>query len=86
MGISEDNLLPISIFPNPNGGNFMISFANESAFEIIDITDAFGKSVKFDFQKLSNAILVDLPGVSTGVYFVTYTLRDHLFFNRVLIQ
>jgi PKD repeat protein len=86
VGISEDNLLPISIFPNPNGGNFMISFANESAFEIIDITDAFGKSVKFDFQKLSNAILVDLPGVSPGVYFVTYTLRDHLFFNRVLIQ
>ena len=86
MGISEDNLLHISIFPNPNGGNFMISFANESAFEIIDITDAFGKSVKFDFQKLSNAILVDLPGVSPGVYFVTYTLRDHLFFNRVLIQ
>lgn len=86
IGISEDEQLPVGIFPNPNDGNFTLRFANETEIEISNVTDAFGKRVKFDCRKMGNSLLVALPEVAPGVYFVHYTLHDELYFNRVLIQ
>jgi hypothetical protein len=60
----------ITLYPNPNNGEFTIYWENEVG-SLIVITDASGKTVLNQKTELSNKI--DLKYLNAGFYFVTIT-------------
>ena len=76
----EENTLfnHVSIYPNPNNGEFSINFENYSGKVNIEIVDVTGKSVYSSKEnvKPNVSLDVDLGSVTSGLYFVKVS-GDH---------
>lgn len=74
-GNSIDNANTISLYPNPNNGQFVLQYKAEIAKNSeINIIDVYGKLVKLLNLSLNeglNTIDIDLGNLSNGVYFLT---------------
>lgn len=63
-----------SVYPNPNNGNFRLTFSNTSTGKIIVRITTINSSVvkNFEFSKTEELFETDisLPGLKTGIYFI----------------
>lgn len=74
VNISENQLSEVSLYPNPNEGEFKISIENG---EINTIQDAFGRSMLFEMRELnSNTFEVDMNQVLPGIYYIRINLEN----------
>ena len=67
-GVSDENLMGVSIYPNPTAGKLFVQLEN-TAIQSISIFDITGKLVQEDIS-LSQDKSIDLSLLETGVYIV----------------
>jgi len=87
VGIADNiNDMGVSVYPNPNTGEFYISFTNFEGDVAIELTDVAGKLIYSDFRTVqTNQILeVNIDAVSTGMYFITLNGNNRSFSTRLL--
>ena len=70
LSSSDEELVKMSIYPNPNYGYFTLDFGTYIP-ENFSVTDALGKIV-FQKSQVNPIEILDLRNFSAGVYFVTY--------------
>ena len=81
LNISEINRNGIKIYPNPNNGNFQVSFSDEHLGKTVFIYNSIGQLVtKVAIENLQEEITIN----QKGVYFLK--LENGLEVSRVLVK
>lgn len=78
LGINENNPdFMISMYPNPNNGQFIISFTNAVSMSVkVEVIDVYGKVIYRSLQKNAAGNYenkIDLKNAATGIYLVKIT-------------
>lgn len=87
MGINDvDELMEISIFPNPNNGEFQLSFENANSGEKfgVSVLDVLGNIVQV-FETTSNKEF-DFSSYRKGMYFVKVENETGVMVRKVIIE
>ncbi|MCE3279934.1 MAG: Secretion system C-terminal sorting domain [Bacteroidetes bacterium] len=87
VGVAERNHSNAIIFPNPVTETFYFKNLDVSGFDIskLDITDLYGKKVKFSSDLKDKDLKIELdPGVSEGCYVVQYTSNQNSFSRKLV--
>jgi hypothetical protein len=90
-GINENELFEVSIYPNPNDGNFSIQLESLllQKYVGIKIFDAVGKLIKenelggFSGTRTVN---VNLEAEAKGVYFIQIITQNQNYNKRIVIK
>lgn len=81
-----DNEL-ISVFPNPNSGNFVIDYAGNQGSALIEVMDITGKAVYSTQQGVASGSRIDINlGHAPGVYFVRFTMNNESSVLKVVVN
>lgn len=85
VGINEFNTLSgLSVYPNPNTGNFVIEL-NNGAAKMIEVCDVTGRIVHTDSSETAS-MSVDISNFANGVYYVKITSGDKMEVVRIIKQ
>ncbi len=87
VGLAENaNDMGVSVYPNPNTGEFYVSFANFEGDVTIELTDVAGKLVYTTLENVSSnkAVKVNIDEVSSGMYFINVKGDQNTFSTRLL--
>lgn len=87
VGIVEsDNEMGVSVYPNPNSGEFFISFSNFEGDLSIELTDVAGKLIYSDRKAVqaNQVIEVKIDEVSSGMYFINLRGKNSTFSTRLV--
>lgn len=90
VGIEDNSLAnTLSIYPNPNNGNFTISFGLEEAKDVtIQLTDVSGRVISREEQHNVMTYMHEYNGenLANGIYFITFTTVDGTVTRRISVQ
>ncbi len=87
VGIPENiNEMGVSVYPNPNTGEFYISFNNFEGDLSIELTDVAGKLIYSDKRAVqtNQVIEVNIDDVSSGMYFINLRGKNSTFSTRLV--
>ncbi len=84
VGINNNQIAGVSIYPNPNNGQFQIILSENSNYEL-QITDITGKVI-WSNQITNNMVSVDLGNIDKGVYFVQIQNDETTIIKKIVIQ
>jgi photosystem II stability/assembly factor-like uncharacterized protein len=80
----QDTWWPV-IYPNPNGGSFRISNLKGGDKSIVSITDLAGRKIyRHSFD--AGMILVDIPGLQDGIYFLSLETGNERYSMKLIIK
>ena len=85
-GISEQEELSVSIYPNPNNGVFTIVADQVSENITYTITNLSGEIILSNKILIGTTSSVDLSKEAKGVYFVTLTTDKAITTKRIVVQ
>jgi predicted nucleic acid-binding Zn-ribbon protein len=90
QGITLNESIKASLYPNPNNGSFIVSYdlQKETNIDIL-VSDISGKVVyKVALDDLNNLQTINLSDVQNGIYFVQLVNKDSKLFwtNKVIIS
>ena len=88
LGI-EENLLSneISIFPNPNKGNFTLSYSGQKQLKELIVIDITGKKVQnMLLGNFANSQEINLTALAKGMYFITIQSESAKATKRIIIK
>ena len=77
---NENKLIDITIYPNPNNGQFIISLAQDAEVFIIDVLGREVYSENLNSGKHS----INLENQVSGVYFIKTTIDGHSKINKIV--
>ena len=82
--IDLDNL--VSIYPNPNNGEFKIEVKDKSLGNIkLEVYDVYGKRVFFD--EIKNSMnTISLEGIAKGIYTVKLSTENEHLIKRIIVN
>ncbi len=89
VGVSElENEMSMSIFPNPNDGNFNLKLNHVKTGDYqLTITDLVGKIIQTDELNLSGTINWNYDlNVASGIYFVNITNGEYTMKKKFVIE
>jgi hypothetical protein len=90
IGIQENSLGEISIFPNPTTGMFSVSMNNTNFSEIrISVVDIQGKEVYSAYDKNISANYskqINLENLSKGLYYIKLSVGSEMKIQKLIIQ
>jgi hypothetical protein len=78
----EDEPNPVSIYPNPNRGEFYMKGPVDN-LQIITLT---GQSVGFRVEQQPDAKKIIIQGTAPGLYIVRYRSGSKVYTNKILIK
>ena len=85
VGLGEDKLMNIALYPNPNNGQFTIDFGGVKEQVIVTIIDAQGRVIQTN--TVSNTSTTDIQlTVATGVYTLQLQLENSTIVRKVVIR
>jgi hypothetical protein len=80
--INENENSGFSIFPNPCGNNFNITFSNdiqgETTLGIYDLTGRLLKSETLNISDPSNSYLMSTESINSGIYLIKIENNEHI--------
>jgi len=86
LNVSDINLTEVKVFPNPAKDILNISFSNKSnnSFEI-SVYNALGQQIFPLINRKQSQIIIDISGLSNGVYFIQINKQDEQIINKKVI-
>lgn len=69
VGIDENEMLGITVYPNPTIGKLRIE-NGEWRIDNVEIFDIYGRKQKAESKKIGSEILIDISHLSAGIYFL----------------
>ncbi len=83
--------LMFDVYPNPTNGEFTLTFQNDGIIRngmvmTIQILDTYGRVVLSEKREVAsgaNAISLNAVNLSSGIYYLTSSLRDTLLFSKI---
>lgn len=82
-GAIDETEKHISVYPNP--AKDFLNIESEMGFQSIEISDINGKILFSEVGEYKNKV-VNLEGISTGVYFLTLSSKDFVYSKKILIR
>ncbi len=82
VGVEDDPLQQIIVFPNPTNGPLLIQNLMQTDIEILDVA---GKRL-MTYTSMHNQLEVDLSPYSKGIYFIRFNTSDARRTVRVILQ
>ncbi|UOK42814.1 MULTISPECIES: T9SS type A sorting domain-containing protein [Flavobacterium] len=70
LGVNDEEMALVTLYPNPTTGNFTISWAGELESAEIVVTDIMGKTIKTMQCEGQQEARLSLDGAANGIYFV----------------
>ncbi len=83
VGIDELSSMNISVYPNPNNGQFTIE-SKEKA--ILSVYSVDGKLVTGNIIVTKNKQVINLGDIEKGVYFATITIKNNQRTMRIVVE
>jgi hypothetical protein len=72
----NESAFDVKVYPNPNSGEFTITFSNQPTSPIqIELTDELGKVVK-RFETNDETVVINESNLAKGIYFLTARNKD----------
>jgi hypothetical protein len=78
----EDGANPVSIYPNPNTGEFYMKGRVDN-LQVISLT---GQLIGFSIEQMSDTKKVMLWGTAPGLYIVRYKSGSKVYTNKILVK
>jgi hypothetical protein len=86
LGITENHLLTISLYPNPSKGNFTIDLGKEYQNVTVEISNILGQQISSEKYASAKTIEKEITG-NSGIYFVRIsTAKGESNTLRMIIQ
>jgi type IX secretion system substrate protein/N-acetylmuramoyl-L-alanine amidase-like protein/CARDB protein len=83
VGLKDFSAAPISIFPNPNSGQFVIeNYLNKSG--VIFIYNSLGQLVQITKLNHQDQQEFDINNYPKGAYFLKAEINDQIFFKKII--
>jgi len=82
VGIEEQSIVAITVFPNPNDGRFAVTAAESGAFQLLN---ELGQVVYSFELNQENAFSTEITGMSTGVYYLSGYPGDKIVHEKIVI-
>ena len=83
LGINDDNLLEMILYPNPTDKNFVIIQTNSLATKEIEVFDIIGKKV-IDVSLNTNSL--DVSKLNSGIYLVKITVDNQTNTHKLVVK
>ncbi len=83
VGIEENNITPISVYPNPSGGTFTIASPVAGSYSIVN---ELGQTVLSVQLSTANNFTMQVEGLSTGVYFLTGKTENGMMRQKIIVK
>jgi len=86
---SENEDLLIDIYPNPNNGDFNLTFNTSFSFVNIKIYDGLGRMVYSENKNniiAGNIFLLKIPDPVSGLYFLSVESENGIFTSKILVN
>ncbi|MCB0410537.1 MAG: T9SS type A sorting domain-containing protein, partial [Flavobacteriales bacterium] len=86
VGLNEiyDNTI-ISVFPNPNNGNFSIQIKSLNEIKKIEVFNVLGKRIYLKENNFDLLNPISLIKGLDGVYSIKISIQDHVFTNKIVV-
>lgn len=86
VGIAdEEGELPITVFPNPTNGQFMVKFGENIEGASVIVRDAIGREVE-QRNVQGTTLEFDLSGHERGLYLIEIRFDDQVATTRIILQ
>ena len=85
----DDNLLHqlSNIYPNPNNGNFTLSYSGKEQLNEFQVIDMLGKRVQtISLENFDNSQEINLVSLAKGIYFITIQSDSTKATKRLIIE
>lgn len=86
VGISENKLAQVSIYPNPVKERMIIGLASGDEVPAVTLTDILGKTHAIKVMPDNQNLVVDTQHAVAGVYFLTLTTKQASVSKRIVIE
>ncbi|MEA3443133.1 MAG: T9SS type A sorting domain-containing protein [Bacteroidota bacterium] len=83
---TENILINMSIYPNPNNGKFNLIFDGINGISQIEISDALGQILFESSEKIFPNQRINLEGYSPGVYYIKLKHKDQVILKEVVVH
>src|SRR5690606_18248871 len=86
--VEESNAQMFSLFPNPNNGQFTLTYRGEAGLADIEVLEVSGKIVSHHQVNLNHdtVLPIDLGDQASGMYYVRVTLNNSVTVQKVMVQ
>jgi hypothetical protein len=86
VSVEEENFnTKVTVFPNPNSGQFQISIENNTKDALIEVYDVVGNIIKRRIIN-GNQTTLDVSNQAKGVYFVKVKQNDTVIVEKVIVK
>ena len=83
LGINDDNLLEMILYPNPTDKNFVTIQTNSLDTKEIEVFDIIGKKV-IDVSLNTNSL--DVSKLNSGIYLVKITVDNQTNTHKLVVK
>ena len=86
--IDEQGVGKINVFPNPNKGEFVLNFSDQSEKVDLIVLDNVGRIVfeSFDMQVYNHNMKVNLDNIFPGIYFIVVKTNNNTLKEKIIIK
>ena len=74
--VSVKSTEPLFVYPNPNNGNFIVDDIEEQTVKLLQMYDAKGAEISFNYELLQNKIRCTIEDDFSGIYLLRIIFRD----------
>ena len=75
----------VSLFPNPNNGDFQFSFDPNLELENVIIYNIYGQEVEHRKYMIGNNVMVSIPNNTKGTFFINASFKQGRYIQKMLI-
>ncbi len=86
--VNDIDAVQVSIFPNPNNGQFAITLQGKGGLAEVDVLEISGKLISHQTVHFNtgSVVNIDLEHVVPGMYFVRVSVNESVIVNRIVVQ
>ncbi len=84
VGIAENNISPIKIYPNPTNDKIIIENPENKDFYLIELISITGEKLSVPYLKENQKIILNTNEIPAGVYIIHINSTQHENYRRII--